>query len=129
MNITFTNIDDLLSQISDLTTAEKVYLHNAYCQNNQYYDDEIYENDEEFFNMFFENKPFEAVRSSYFGEYKYSDDFVKFNGYGNLESFGDYSIDNQIDLQSIANDIYENTDYYNDTTQITFELEEELETV
>ena len=56
---------------------------------------EYYENDEEFFNMFFPNNPMEAVRSSYYGNYNYCDKYVRFNGYGNLESFNDYDLENK----------------------------------
>ena len=56
---------------------------------------EYYENDEEFFNTFFYNNPSEAVRSSYYGDYNYCDDYVRFNGYGNLESFNDYDLERE----------------------------------
>ena len=56
---------------------------------------EYYENDEEFFNMFFPNNPMEAVRSSYYGNYNYCDKYVRFNGYGNLESFNDYDLEKE----------------------------------
>ena len=51
---------------------------------------EVYENDEDFFNMFFENKPAEVARVIYYGDFNYNDNYVKFNGYGNLESFSEY---------------------------------------
>ena len=56
---------------------------------------EYYENDEEFFNMFFPNNPTEAVRSAYYGDYSYCDKYVKFNGYGNLESADDYKLEKE----------------------------------
>lgn len=52
-------------------------------------EDEIESNDEDFFDTFFEGKPMEAVRASFYGNYRYADDYVWFNAYGNLES-GDY---------------------------------------
>lgn len=49
-------------------------------------EDYCYEiNDEDFFNVHFA-EPMEAVRAAYFGEYQYSDDYVRFNAYGNLKS-------------------------------------------
>ena len=54
---------------------------------------EYWENNEEFFNTFFVNNPTEAVRASFYGDYSYCDDFVKFNGYGNLESFNDCDLE------------------------------------
>ena len=51
---------------------------------------EYYENDKEFFNTFFYNNPTEAVRSAYYGDYSYCDDWVKFDGDMNLKSVDDY---------------------------------------
>lgn len=46
----------------------------------------VYENDKEFFNTYFGDNPLEAVRAAVYGKYRYNDDYVKFNGYGNLET-------------------------------------------
>ena len=54
------------------------------------------ENDEEFFNIYFEGKPMEAVRSASYGEYNYMDEYVKFNGYGNLESANQWKVDEEL---------------------------------
>ena len=56
---------------------------------------EYWDNDDLFFNTFFYNNPSEAVRSSYYGDYNYCDDYVRFNGYGNLESFNDYDLEKE----------------------------------
>ena len=56
---------------------------------------QYYENDDDFLNTFFYNNPSEAVRSSYYGNYNYCDKYVKFNGYGNLESFNDYDLEKE----------------------------------
>ena len=50
---------------------------------------EFWENDEEFFNTFFDN-PMEAIRATYYGNYNYNDEYVKFNGYGNIDSYTEY---------------------------------------
>ena len=50
---------------------------------------DFWENDEEFFNTFF-NNPMEAIRATYYGNYNYNDDYVKFNGYGNIDSYSEY---------------------------------------
>ena len=50
---------------------------------------DFWENDEEFFNTFFDN-PMEAIRATYYGNYNYNDDYVKFNGYGNIDSYSEY---------------------------------------
>ena len=56
---------------------------------------EYWDNDEEFFDTFFHNDPMEAVRSSYYGDYNYCDDYVRFNGYANLESFNDWELEKE----------------------------------
>jgi hypothetical protein len=47
---------------------------------------EYFYNDEEFFDIFFGINTMDAVRAVCFGDYRYNDEFVKFDGYGNLES-------------------------------------------
>ena len=56
---------------------------------------EYYENNEEFFNTFFYNNPMEAVRSEFYGDYNYCDEYVKFDGYGNLKSVNDYELEKE----------------------------------
>ena len=84
-------IDLFVECWNECETSEKVAVHNAYARENCP-DDEVFENDEEFFNLFFEGKPFEAVRSAFFGHYEYSHNYVWFNGYANLDS-SDYEED------------------------------------
>lgn len=70
-----------------LSLTEKISLWNTYCSDClEEIEYQIESNDENFFNTFFEGKPMEAVRASYFGTYRYSDDYVWFNAYGNLNS-------------------------------------------
>lgn len=52
---------------------------------------------EEFFNTYFSN-PYEAARATQFGKVNWFDDYIKFDGYGNLKSvpsinFDDYAGD------------------------------------
>lgn len=53
------NVDTLRDMVSDANGYDGCL--EDYC---------YYENDEEFFDMFFEGKPMEAVRASYYGEYR-----------------------------------------------------------
>ena len=39
----------------------------------------LFENDGDFFESFFENK-LDAVRATFYGDYKFNDDYVRFNG-------------------------------------------------
>lgn len=85
---------------------EKISLWNEYCsvQSNE---DEIYVFDEEFFDMFFEGKTMEAVRAATFGKIVWSDNYIKFNGYGNLESMDDYEAVNSIDEEALIDYLIE----------------------
>ena len=73
------------------------------------------------FNVFFENRALEAVRAVSFGEYRYSDTYVKFNGYANLETFNDVS--EEIDISELAEYIKEHPEDFDDI-ELTSELED-----
>ena len=75
--------------------SEVISMYNNYLYENEYYDDVIYSNDEYFFKEYFTD-PMEAVRASYYGRYNYNDDYVKFNVYGNLDSYNDYILVDEI---------------------------------
>lgn len=62
-----------------------INIHNEFVREYKPYgENEIEPNDEEFFNLYFENRPLEAVRATYFGKYEWNDDYVWFNAYGNV---------------------------------------------
>ena len=73
---------------------------------------DFWENDEEFFNTFFEN-PMDAIRATYYGNYNYNDDYVKFNGYGNIDSYSEYERIEEIkdNIDDIVDNLIEY--YYN----------------
>ena len=50
----------------------------------------VFDNDDWFFEEFFNDKPHEAVRAALYGDYEYNDEYVQFDGYGNLQSFSWY---------------------------------------
>lgn len=94
-----------LEQWEELKDEEKLRLFQEYCSEVGC-DDEIYDFDDEFFNIFFEGKPMEAVRAAHFGNINcWNDDYIKFNAYGNLESL---SIWQAVDVaSSYTKEIYE----------------------
>lgn len=104
------NFNAVLDYLKDLSSSELVSIHNTYCSEANYNDDEIYSNDEDFFNTFFDGRPYEVARSCFYGDYNYSHDYVVFNGYGNLESFN--SPEDKIDFDGIANYILENPEAF-----------------
>lgn len=112
------NREAVLDYLNDLSNDDLVRTHNQYCQNNNNPDSEICYNDEDFFNTFF-SQVMDAVRAIAYGEYSYTDEFVRFNGYANLETTNKPA--DWIDLSEIADDILEYPADYD------IELEEEEE--
>lgn len=53
-------------------------------------------NDEDFFNTYFANRIDEAIRAVCYGDYNYTDEYVRFNAYGNLESLDEWQVENEI---------------------------------
>lgn len=90
------------------STETKIEIHNIYARENNP-DNEIYENNEDFFETFFESRPFEAVRSAFFGNYAYADIYVWFNGYANLDS-SDFIDDMPIYVSDMVDWFIENYD-------------------
>lgn len=61
----------------------------------EYEDRAYFENTEEFFNEHFDNDPLAAVKACQFGNYNYHHDCVRFDGFGNLESFDRYQLEKE----------------------------------
>ena len=78
--------------------------------------DEIsyYYNDDDFFAMTFGTNVLDAVRAVCYGDYNYSDDYVRFNAYGNLESANMYELISLYKMykEEIADKITELADVY-----------------
>lgn len=68
---------------------------NGYDDSLDYLDYRL--NDEDFFRTFFENNLLEIARAISYGEYKYTDDYVTFNGLGNLETISKYKYEEMIE--------------------------------
>ena len=98
-------VKEYLNNISD---SDLLHIYNAVHQELGYGDDEIYINDEEFFKMYFENNVWEAIQRIHFGDWEYSDDYVKFNGYGNIVSFR--NISDEISIDELAQNVIDNID-------------------
>ena len=94
--------------LNDLSTLEEVVRElNGWNACLDYLD--VYENDEEFFNMFFEGKPAELARAIYYGDFNYNDEYIKFNGYGNLESLSEYEYEEMLEenIEEITENLIE----------------------
>lgn len=89
---------------------------------------EYYENDEDFFSTYFTDA-FEAVRATQYGEYSFSDEYVHFNAYGNLDSCSEWELDEEIksNLQEIFETMLDELDNI-DISCLSDEFVEAVET-
>lgn len=89
----------------------------------------FYENDEDFFNTFFADNPMEVARATFYGNYKYCDQYVRFNSYGNLESFDEYEVINLVKnyMDDVVNSLLECWEELYIDLQLVDLLEEEEE--
>jgi hypothetical protein len=79
-NFIHENLDIDISMLSDF---------NEWLLNNHYENDYIYDDLEEMLEGF---NTMDVVRATYFGNFNYSDDYYRFNGYGNVDSLTDTEI-------------------------------------
>ena len=127
------SIQDLIQddELNNLDTAQLIDEYNNYLIESNRVDDYIYENDEYFFNENFENS-MESVRATFYGDYRYMDDYVQFNVYGNLNSYQEYEVrelikENQDFLDYIYEYQFDPADYDIDLDEIKEILEKLLE--
>lgn len=123
-------LNAIIEAINSMDASELIQLNRDFCESCNYSGSEIFDNDEDFFNNYFEGKPFEVARATFYGDYNFSHDYVIFNGYGNLESFNAYKlIDNLAEsVEGIAADIIENiNDYEFDFTSVIEDIDEDNE--
>jgi len=90
--------------IANLDKIDLINLHNDYCDDIRS-GDHIYNNEEDFFSEHF-NTTIEAIRAVAYGQYSYSETYVKFDGYANLETTSD--LDNWIDFDELTGYVIEN---------------------
>ena len=101
---------DFETEFYSLPMNQRVGMYNEYCMNYGNLDDMISDFDEDFFNTYFEN-PMEAARATFFGKIgSWSDDYIKFNAYGNLVSLNEYSAMEEIECE--LESIFEHKDIW-----------------
>jgi hypothetical protein len=86
--------------------SEKIDLWNEYCQDENL-DDEILNFDDDFFETYYHNKT-EAARAVCFGKVNWNDDFIQFNGYGNIISMSESEALESIDDKVLIEWLMEN---------------------
>ena len=104
--------ETFVEKFGELSTSEKVSIFNEYCIEHGDPDNALYPFDEDFFTTAFSN-PMDAARATFFGDIQsWSDEYIRFNGYGNLESVSEYDVDSEI--EGYLEDIFENEDTWED---------------
>lgn len=125
-------IKAIIEEINCFDNDQMVQLNNEYCDQQNYPDDQIYSNDANFFADVYGGDVMEAVRAVSYGEYNYTHDYVKLNGYGNLESMNVIDEDDLCEsIDTIAEEVadnFHNYDHLFDLDEDDFEDEEEEET-
>lgn len=93
--MSFKNYELIKEYLLDNTTEiiDIIYEVNTIDNSLEYL--EYFVNDDEFFDNFFHDNPGDAVRCSYFGDYRPYDDYVAFNGYGNLYSINQWQLEEE----------------------------------
>ena len=107
------SLEKFTEEFKNLTDREKITIYNEYCLEHGDSDKMLYDFDEEFFEMAFEGKePMEICRATFFGNItSWSDEYIRFNAYGNLESLSEY--DAVEVAEDHVNEIYEYEDVWN----------------
>lgn len=105
--------EDLMSIISDI---------NSYDGN---FDDmQWWENDEDFFDTYYADDIMGAVRAVCYGEYNFTDEYVRINAYGNLETTNYIQDELEGYVDEIVDHLVENWEEFKDTIDITPETKE-----
>lgn len=118
---TQTTKEQIIDIIENMDMHELITLNNEYCNSINAYDDEVRINDDDFLMTFFDNDLSGLARAICYGDYRYSDNFVRFNGYGNLESFNYYGLDDLCELvPTMAEYISENPSEFTQFDEIEF---------
>lgn len=105
--------EDLMSIVSDI---------NSY--DGSFDDVQWWENDEDFFNTYYADDIMGAVRAVCYGEYNFTDEYVKINAYGNLETTNYIQDELEGYVDEIVDHLVENWDEFKDTIDLTSETKE-----
>ena len=109
-NLVSEKIKEVLSNDENILVST---LQEINCTNGNFENLQFYNNDEDFFDTYFNNNPYEVARATFYGDYRFNDDYVYFNAYGNLASFNyinEFVSDS--DIEDITEDIISNYSSY-----------------
>lgn len=78
-----------MDQLEEMDDANLVEVHNTYCRLVNDNDSTIYYNDIEDVQMLVGDCSYNALLRAFYGDYNPNHEYVKLDGYANLESFDD----------------------------------------
>lgn len=78
--------ENILDIIDSAGEAEIIAGWNYYCDETDRYEEKVYDNENETYEMMFGSID-DALRAAYYGDFNYTDDYCCLNAYGNLNSF------------------------------------------
>lgn len=93
---------------NEMDSIDVINLWNDCIEDKNILDDKIYNNGEDFFEEMF-SSPYDAVRAVAYGEYTLNDNYIAFDGYGNIVTF-DYWDDegSPVDIDILADWLLDN---------------------
>lgn len=104
--------EQIKDAIKVMTDLDIMQLNNTFCDISSYVGLYIYINDEDFFQDYFKNR-IDIARAISYGDYRFSDEYVRFDGYGNLESMDFLDLNDLADcVDNIADSVEENWNNY-----------------
>lgn len=116
----------LMEEIENFTSSEIFELNNTFCIEANYHDDMIHELDDYTLDEIFHGQtPSQIIKQTAYGDFNYSHDYFRFDGYGNLESLSFLDVSSLPDfVGNIVDFILENPSEF---SSIFVDLEELLE--
>ncbi len=99
------DLETFKEKFDELSITEKITIYREYLIESDNMEREISDFDEYFFETFFQDNPYEAARATHFGKVNWSDPYIRFNAYGNLETMNDYDV--QSEAEDYVEEIYE----------------------
>lgn len=111
-------------RFEELSSSEKINLYNEYCLDVRNEND-FFTFDEEFFEISFISA-YDAARAVHYGTINWNDDYIRFNGYGNLESLSEYDL--SLEADDYIDEIYEwgKFENYIDMSEFSSDDDEDL---
>lgn len=111
-------------RFEELSSSEKIGLYNEYCVDVSNGND-FFTFDEEFFETSFISA-FDAARAVHYGTINWCDEYIRFNGYGNLESLSEHEL--SLEADGYIDEIYEwgKFENYIDMSEFTSDDDEDL---